>query len=98
MLAKIEAEIKNGNQITGYQHFWANDPIDYLPECKILGEVTEEELLADPASAEEAYCGDGDSVRTLDEVVQFVNWLIGHDYPINVAMQCAANLLVLHAD
>ena len=98
MLTKVEVAIKTGNQITGYQNFWVHDPLTDFSDKEILGEVSAEDLMGNPAAAEEAYCGDGDSVRTLEEIVQFVDWLVGHGYPLPVAMHCAANLLVFHAE
>jgi hypothetical protein len=79
-----------------WKTFWTAHPEEY--DMDYAGDVTDEELVSSVWNAEEAYCGDGASCRTPDELAEFEAWLIRVGYSEDTAKLAAGALRELHRE
>jgi hypothetical protein len=93
MLSKMEYR-DNATRKT----FWTAHPEEFDTDYVYICDVTDEELVSSVWNAEEAYCGDGDSCRTPDELAEFESWLVRCGYSEDTAKRAAEALRKLHAD
>ena len=79
--------------------FWTQlHPEEFGTDCVYVGDVTDEELVSSVWNAEEAYCGDGGSCRTPEELSEFEAWLVRCGYSSVTAKRAAEALRKFHAD
>ena len=88
-----EMEYRDNEQ---WKTFWTAHPEEF--DMDYLGDVTDEELVSSVWNAEEAYCGDGDSCRTPDELAEFETWLVRVGYSAVTAKRAGEALRKFHAD
>jgi hypothetical protein len=81
-----------------WKTFWTAHPEEFDTDYVYICDVTDEELVSSVWNAEEAYCGDGDSCRTPDELTEFEAWLVRVGYSAVTAKRAAEALRKLHAD
>jgi hypothetical protein len=93
MLTKIEYR-DNAN----WKLFWTSYPEEFRAgDGYSHGEgVSGEELLEDVARAEEAFCGDGSSCSSPDDICEFAKWLCGLGYSVRVSFEAAAKLAAFY--
>ena len=94
MLSEMEYRDKSTRKT-----FWTAHPEEFMGRVYVyVGDVTDEELVSSVWNAEEAYCGDGDSCRTPDELAEFEAWLVRCGYSEDTAKRAAEALRKFHAD
>lgn len=85
-----------------FKYFWTPHPEEFADgahgEYVETGEVDEDAIFAHVDLAEEAYCGEGSSIRQPDELAAFALWLVECGYAYSVAFAAASKLAELHGD